>query len=348
MALVMWEKSRKFDLRSNFFAKAQAAKPESSTLEKISIFILYFARLFVTLQRFLSKRMGNMIYFLEATPIEAGKGVIEAAKNGQVDQLIQQVTSMGLEAGKSLLLAVVLAVVGRYAIRFINRLVARMLERRNVEPTVQSFLKSFVNILLITLLIITVVGTLGVNTTSLAALLASAGLAVGMALSGNLQNLAGGIILLFLKPFKIGDFIEVQGVSGTVKAIQIFHTILTTTDNKVLFVPNGALSGGNITNYTKNPLRRVDLVIGVEYGSDVEEVKQVTQDILGSDSRILAEPAPFFRVSALADSSVDFTLRVWVKAEDYWDVFFDLQETIYAEYNKHGIGFPFPQLQIHQ
>ena len=173
---------------------------------------------------------------------------------------------MGMQAGKSLLLAVVLAVIGRYAIKFINKLVARMLERRNVEPTVQSFLKSFVNISLI----IMVVGTLGVNTTSLAALLASAGLAVGMALSGNLQNLAGGLILLFFKPYKVGDFIEAQGVSGIVKAIQIFHTILTTTDNKELFIPNGALSSGNITNYTKNELRRVDFTISVEYGTEIE------------------------------------------------------------------------------
>ena len=289
-----------------------------------------------------------MIYLLEVTPIAAGKGVIEAAKNGQVDQLIQQVTSMGLEAGKSLLSAAVLAVAGRYAIKFINRLVARMLERRNVEPTVQSFLKSFVNILLITLLIITVVGTLGVNTTSLAALLASAGLAVGMALSGNLQNLAGGIILLFLKPFKVGDFIEAQGVSGIVKAIQIFHTILTTTDNKELYIPNGALSSGNITNYTKNDLRRVDFTISVEYGTETEKVKEVTLELLKQDERILQDPAPFIAVKELADSSVDFVLRVWAKASDYWDVFFDTNERIYTEFNKQGIQFPFPQLQIHQ
>ena len=173
-----------------------------------------------------------MLETLQVAPLEAGKEVIEAAKSGQIDQVIDQITTTGIEMGKSVLFAIVLAVAGRYVIKFINRLVAGMLERRNVEPTVQSFLKSFVNITLIVLLIITVVGTLGVNTTSLAALLASAGLAVGMALSGNLQNLAGGIILLFLKPFKVGDFIEAQGVSGTVKAIQIFHTILTTPDNK--------------------------------------------------------------------------------------------------------------------
>ena len=289
-----------------------------------------------------------MIYFMEAHPLAAGKEVIEAAKSGQLDQLVQQAITMGMEAGKSILLAVVIAVVGRYAIKFINKLVARMLERRNVEPTVQSFLKSFVNITLIILLIITVVGTLGVNTTSLAALLASAGLAVGMALSGNMQNLAGGLILLFFKPYKVGDFIEAQGVSGIVKAIQIFHTVLTTPDNKVLFVPNGPLSGGTVINYSRNETRRVEFTISVEYGTEVEKVKQVTLDLLKSDARILQEPEPFIAVKELANSSVDFTLRVWTNVSEYWNVFFDTNERIYAEFNKQGIKFPFPQLQIHQ
>ena len=289
-----------------------------------------------------------MLEILQATPLEAGKGVIEAAKNGQIDQLIAQVTTTGIEMGKSILFAIVLAVAGRYVIKFINKMVARMLERRNVEPTVQSFLKSFVNITLIILLIIMVVGTLGVNTTSLAALLASAGLAVGMALSGNLQNLAGGIILLFLKPFKVGDFIEAQSVSGTVMAIQIFHTILTTPDNKELFIPNGALSSGNITNYTKNDLRRVDFSIGVEYGTEVDKVKQVTLDLLKQDSRIMQDPVPLIAVKELGDNGVIFVIRVWAKASDYWGVFFDTNERIYAEYNKQGIGFPFPQIQVHQ
>lgn len=289
-----------------------------------------------------------MIQLLQAAPLEAGKEVIKAAKSGEMDQLIQQVITMGMEAGKSILFAIIIAVIGRYAIKFINKLVARMLERRNVEPTVQSFLKSFINILLVTLLIITVIGTLGVNTTSLAALLASAGLAVGMALSGNMQNLAGGLILLFFKPYKVGDFIEAQGVSGTVMAIQIFHTILTTPDNKVLFIPNGPLSSGTVINYSRNEIRRVDFTISVEYGTDVEKVKSVTLDLLKSDSRILQEPAPFIAVKELADSGVNFTLRVWANAADYWNVFFDTNERIYAEYNKQGIKFPFPQLQIHQ
>ena len=158
-----------------------------------------------------------------------------------------------------------------------------------------------------------------------------------------MQNLAGGIILLFLKPFKVGDFIEAQGVSGVVKAIQIFHTILTTTDNKELFVPNGALSSGNITNFSKNELRRVDFTISVEYGSEVDKVKRVTLELVQQDKRIVADPAPFIAVKELADSSVDFVLRVWTTAPEYWNVFFDMNERIYTEFNKQGIGFPFPQ-----
>lgn len=285
---------------------------------------------------------------LQAAPIESGKEVIEAVKTGKMDEFIEQIIILGTEAGKSILLAAIVAVIGYYIVRFINNMVARILERRNVEPTVQTFLKSFINITLLILLILTVVSTLGVNTTSLAALLASAGLAVGMALSGNLQNLAGGIILLLFKPYKVGDYIEAQGVSGTVKAIQIFHTILTTPDNKELFIPNGALSSGNITNYSKNDLRRVDMVVSVEYGTDTEKVKQVTRELLRSDSRILKDPAPFVAVNELGDNGVFFSIRVWVNGSDYWNVFFDTNERIYNEFNKQGIGFPFPQIQIHQ
>jgi small conductance mechanosensitive channel len=290
-----------------------------------------------------------MITLLRANEVvDKTSGMIEAVSKGEIDTLFQQLISLGVEAGKNILLAVLVAVVGRYAVKFINKLVARMLERRNVEPTVQSFLKSFINILLVTLLIITVIGTLGVNTTSLAALLASAGLAVGMALSGNLQNLAGGLILLFFKPYKVGDFIEAQGVSGTVKAIQTFHTILTTTDNKELFLPNGPLSSGNITNYTRNELRRVDFTVSVEYGTDVDKVMNALKAIADSDERIQEKPEPFYALSALADSSVNFTFRVWVNKDNYWPVFFDINKKIYEEFNRQSIGFPFPQLQIHQ
>jgi small conductance mechanosensitive channel len=223
-----------------------------------------------------------------------------------------------------------------------------MLERKNVDATIQSFLKSFVSILLNVLLIITVVSALGINTTSFAALLASFGVAAGMALSGNLQNLAGGLIILLFKPFKVGDVIEAQGVLGSVKEIQIIHTILQTPDNKEIFLPNGSLSSGSITNYSKMDTRRVDFTVSVEYGTDVEKVMNALRDIANADSRVLKDPEAFIALSSLADSSVNFTFRVWVKGSDYWPVYFTLNKQIYEEFNRQGIGFPFPQLQIHQ
>ncbi|MGM9620205.1 MAG: mechanosensitive ion channel family protein [Bacteroidaceae bacterium] len=273
---------------------------------------------------------------------------MKVLEKGEFSQIIQQLTTLGIEAGKSILLAVLIFVVGRYIVKFINRIVAGMMERRHMDPTIQSFLRSFINVLLTTLLVITTVSALGINTTSFAALLASAGVAVGMALSGNLQNLAGGIILLLFKPYKVGDFIEGQGVSGTVKEIQIFHTIILTADNKQIYVPNGALSSGSVTNYSSQPLRRVDITVGVEYGTEVDTVKQALEEILKADSRIMGDPAPFIALSNLADSSVDFTIRVWVGVADYWPVHFDLKRAIYEEFNRRGIGFPFPQVQIHQ
>ena len=285
---------------------------------------------------------------LETGTTEVGKQAIEAISNGKVDKLLEDAISMGLQASKSIVLALAIFFVGRYVIRLINKLVASMLERRNVEPTIQSFLKSFVNILLTILLIITVVSTLGINTTSFAALLASLGVAAGMALSGNLQNLAGGIIILLFKPFRVGDVIEAQGVAGCVKEIQIIHTILLTVDNKEIYLPNGALSSGSVTNYSKMESRRVDFTVGVEYGTDVNKVLKALQDIADADSRILKDPAAFIALSELADSSVNFTFRVWVKGADYWGVFFDTNRKIYEDFNRQGIGFPFPQIQVHQ
>ncbi len=285
---------------------------------------------------------------LQAETLEVGKEVIKAVENGKIDAVIQHLTELGIEAGKSILLAALIFFVGKYIIKFANHLLCKVLERRQVEATIQSFLKSFVNILLTVLLIITVVSALGVNTTSFAALLASAGLAVGMALSGNLQNLAGGLILLFFKPYKIGDYIEGQGVSGTVKEIQIFHTIVSTPDNKLIFIPNGALSSGSIVNYSSKDTRRVDWVVGVEYGSDVTKVRQTILSLIEADTRILKDPAPFVELGELAASSVNYTVRVWVKSEDYWDVFFDMNKNVYETFNKEGIGFPFPQIQVHQ
>ena len=223
-----------------------------------------------------------------------------------------------------------------------------MLEKRKVDASIQSFVKSLVNILLTVLLIIAVIGKLGVETTSFAALLASAGVAIGMALSGNLQNFAGGLIVLLLRPYKVGDLIESQGVTGTVREIQIFHTILVTGDNKVIYIPNGALSSGTVTNYSRESTRRVEWVIGVEYGENFDKVEETTRRIIAEDKRVLTDPEPFVALHALDASSVNVIIRVWVKSEDYWGVYFDMNKTIYTVFNKEGIGFPFPQLTVHQ
>lgn len=293
--------------------------------------------------------VNKMMTLLQANEVvEKTSGMIEAVSDGKIDTLLKQLISMGVELGKSILLAIAIYIAGKFIIKLINKVVRQMLERRGVDATIQSFLKSFVSILLNILLIITVISALGVNTTSFAALLASVGVAAGMALSGNLQNLAGGLIILLFKPFKVGDFIEAQGTMGTVKEIQIIHTILQTVDNKEIFLPNGSLSSGSITNYNKMGTRRVDFTVSVEYGTDVEKVLNALKSIAVSDERILKDPAPFYALSALADSSVNFTFRVWVNSADYWGVYFDVNKRIYEDFNRIGISFPFPQLQIHQ
>ena len=264
------------------------------------------------------------------------------------NQVVSQLIDWSLDAGKHILIAVVVYMIGHYLIKLLNYLLAGFLERRNVEVSVQTFTKSFVSILLQILLIVTVVSALGVNTTSFAALLASFGVAIGMALSGNLQNFAGGIIILFLKPYKVGDWIEAQGTAGTVQSIQIFHTVLLTADGKLIYVPNGSMSSGTITNYTLTPNRRAEWVIGVEYGEDMDKARQVVLDILKADSRVLADPAPVVLLNELNNSSVDMAIRCWTYNEDYWGVMFETREKIYKRFNELGIGFPFPQVTIHQ
>jgi small conductance mechanosensitive channel len=229
----------------------------------------------------------------------------------------------------------------------LNRLVAKMLDRRHIDVGVQSFLRSAVNILLTTLLVVSVIGALGINTTSFAALLASAGVAVGMALSGNLQNFAGGIVVLLFKPYKVGDWIESQGVEGSVVEIQIFHTILRTADNKIVFVPNGSMSTAVVTNYSREATRRLQWTVGVDYGEDVERVKVVVAEVLKNEPRILTTPQPLIVVEALADSSVNIMVRVWVKQEDYWDVHYEMYQKIYDSFNAAGINFPYPQQTVH-
>ena len=271
----------------------------------------------------------------------------EIAKTIYLEELITKGLNFCVEAGKSIIIAVLIYIAGKALIMLINRMMEKMLCRRQVDPTIQTFLKSLVNILLMALLIISVVSALGVNTTSFAALLASAGVAVGMALSGNLQNLAGGIVVLLFRPFKVGDYIEAQGVGGTVQEIQIFHTILNTPDNKKIYLPNGSLSSGNIVNYSKEPTRRVDFTISIDYGESIDKVREVLKEIVTNDQRVLTTPQPVIALNALADSSVNIALRIWVKSEDYWAVYWETNEKIYNEFNRRGINFPFPQLTVH-
>ncbi|MBO4802855.1 MAG: mechanosensitive ion channel [Bacteroidaceae bacterium] len=299
-----------------------------------------------------------MIHLLQAAEIAADsvaatpkiKAVAQELSSGNVqwNQVVSQLIDWSLDAGKHILVALVVYLIGHYLIKLLNYLLARFLVRRNIEISVQTFVKSFVGILLQVLLIVTVVSALGVNTTSFAALLASFGVAIGMALSGNLQNFAGGLVILFLKPYKVGDWIEAQGTAGTVQAIQIFHTILLTADGKQIYVPNGSMSSGSIINYTLTPSRRAEWIIGVEYGEDVEKARRVILEILSADSRVLNDPAPVVWLGELNNSSVDMTIRCWTSNDDYWGVMFETREKIYNRFNELGIGFPFPQVTVHQ
>lgn len=262
--------------------------------------------------------------------------------------LLERLTDWSIEIGKNILGAILIYIIGRFIIKQITRLVSKILEKRKLEISVQTFLKSLLSLLLNLILAFAIIAKLGVETTSFAAILASAGVAIGMALSGNLSNFAGGLIILVFKPFKVGDYIDGQNASGTVKEIQIFHTILSTVDNKIIYVPNGSLSSNAIVNYSKQETRRAEWVFGVEYGEDYERVKAVLERIIAADERILQTPAPFIGLGSLSASSVDIKVRVWTKSSDYWDVVFDMNRIVYETFNKEGIGFPFPQLTVHQ
>lgn len=268
--------------------------------------------------------------------------------SAQLDTAIGKLIDLGVDLGGRILGALIIFIIGKFLINWANKLFAKLLIKRKVDTGVQTFLKSMVSLLLYVMLGLAVIGKLGIELTGFAALLASAGVAIGMALSGNLQNFAGGIIILVFRPYKVGDYIEAStGASGTVQEIQIFHTVLVTGDNKVVYAPNGAMSNAVVTNYSHKEVRRVDFSFGVEYGTDFDRVQAVLNGIIAADNRILSTPAPFIELGQLADSSVNITVRVWTKASDYWGVFFDMNKTVYATFNKEGIEFPFPQLTVH-
>lgn len=276
---------------------------------------------------------------------------VEKVTTTPADVLLKELGSDALQFGLKVLAALAIYFIGAWVIKRIKKLLGNIFERRKTDKAIASFTMSLVSISLTILLIILTVGTLGVNTTSLAAILAAGGMAIGMALSGTVQNFAGGIMLLVFKPFKAGDFIEAQGFSGTVSEVNIVSTKLTTTDNRVIVLPNGSLSSGTINNISQNPIRRLEWKIGVEYGSDIDVARKVILEILNKDSRVLhgkdAPDEPYIRLSALLDSSVEIQARCWVRTDDYWNLLWEVNELIYKELPKNGIDFPFPQLDVH-
>ena len=262
-----------------------------------------------------------------------------------LDYIIHGLISFGLK----LLAALAIYIIGAWIIRKCKRLVMRIFERRKTEKSLASFVINLISITLTVILIVIAISTLGINTTSIAALLASGGVAIGLALSGTLQNFAGGIMILTFKPFKSGDYIEAQGYSGTVDSIDIFNTKLTTPDNKMIMIPNGTLSNGTLNNYSKQQFRRVDWILGVEYGTDFEKAKGIIENIISAekDTRILSKPsAPFIGIESLSASSVDIIVKAWVRTSDYWDVFYDYNARFYTELPQNGINFPFPQMDV--
>ncbi|MFI3318234.1 MAG: mechanosensitive ion channel domain-containing protein [Rikenellaceae bacterium] len=246
-----------------------------------------------------------------------------------------------------LLMAVLLYLIGAWIIRRLVRILRSIFEARSVEVSLSKFILSLVNIALSIMLIFSVVGVLGISTTSFLALFASAGLAVGMALSGTLQNFAGGVLILFLKPFKVGDLIEAQGFTGTVKEISLFSTLLNTIDNKMVIIPNGDLSTGIINNYSKETTRRIQWTFGVAYGTDFKRAKAVVAEVLSEHDLILHDEEIFITIGELNNSSVDILVRVWCRSADYWTIFFSVNEAIYAKFNEEGIEIPFPQMDVH-
>ncbi len=221
------------------------------------------------------------------------------------------------------------------------------MNKRQVDPTIVSFVANMTYIALLVFVVLAALGQLGIQTTSFIAIIGAAGLAIGLALQGSLANFAAGFLMIIFRPFKVGDYIEGAGVAGTVEVIQIFTTQLQTPDNKTVIIPNAGLTAGNITNYSAKGTRRVDLVMGIGYGDDIDKARTIMEDILAKDERILKEPAPKIAVVELADSSVNFVVRPWVKLEHYWDVYFDTTENIKKSFDAQGISIPFPQRDVH-
>ncbi|MEE4114852.1 MAG: mechanosensitive ion channel domain-containing protein [Marinilabiliaceae bacterium] len=262
---------------------------------------------------------------------------------GLWDKIIELATTYGIK----LLLAIVVLVIGLMIVRSLTKGLVRIMKKAGVSESLIPFLRSLASVGLKILVFISVLGMVGVQMTSFIAVLGAAGLAVGLALQGTLQNFAGGVIILLFKPYKVGDYIDTQGYAGTVKEIQIFTTVLNTPDNKTIIIPNSPIATGSLINYSAQTTRRVDFSFGIGYGDDIEKARKILLSIVDRHAKVKKDPAPFVRVSELADSSVNFAVRVWVEAGDYWDVFFDVTEQVKKDFDKEGVSIPYPQTDVH-
>lgn len=294
-----------------------------------------------------SLSMADSMNAVQAEISEAVKKITQTPAEELIGEMVDKTILFGLKV----MAAIIFYIVGVWLIRKVKKVLSKFFEARDTDVTLASFIMSLLTIVMTIMLVITVVGTLGIDTSSLAALLTGGGLAIGMALNGTVQNFAGGLMILIFKPFKAGDFIEAQGHSGTVSEVTITSTKLTTTDNRVIIIPNGILSNDVINNYSSRTMRRLDISVTVEYGASSKETKELLHKLLEDDERVLyvetgAPADPFIALSALNDSNVEFTVRIWVKTDCYWPLKFDLTEKIYIELPKHGIQFPFPQLDV--
>ena len=262
-------------------------------------------------------------------------------------ELIERATAMVSSFGTDLIVAIIIFVVGRWVAKWLARLTEKAMQRADADVTLVTFVRSIVYIALLTFVVMAAIAKLGIQTTSFIAVLGAAGFAIGLAQQGSLGNFAAGVMLIIFRPFKAGDFVEAAGISGVVEEIKIFTTTLKTGDNKTIIVPNASITSSTIVNYSAKDTRRVDLTVGVGYGDDIDKVREVLSGIISADDRIMSEPAPMIAVAELADSSVNFAVRSWVKSSDYWPVFFHLNETIKKRFDEEGISIPFPQQDVH-
>lgn len=272
---------------------------------------------------------------------------MEDVKVEEIGKYAELLQTYAVEYGTRLIGAVALLVIGLFIIKRFVKYLKNYFAKKEFEKSLEGFITSLLGMVLKALLFVSVLGTLGIEMTSFVAILGAAGLAIGMALSGTLQNFAGGVIILLLKPFKVGQVIEAQGYLGSVKEIQIFHTILNTFDKKTIIIPNGPLSTGSLTNYSIEEVRRVDWIFGIGYGDSYDKAKETLLELIKADERILDDPEPFIALESLGDSSVNIVVRVWANASDMWPVKFDMNEKVYKKFDEVGLNIPFPQMDVH-